>query len=171
MVAGSDPILLSELGDPPRMGLAAIGQLTRRFDLSVDLSSPSPYGGVRAVLLVKNHLLSHIDPVEQPPAASTPRPTRSATADTPPGGHTPAAAPETAEGQPAAGTHAQAHEPAREDELPHRRRRVRTAAPPTPPKPLPPVRTPEEAAAALGALQSGTAAARSAAQTEGNDSR
>ncbi|MFP3992697.1 ATP-binding protein, partial [Streptomyces sp. E11-3] len=76
MVAGSDPILLSELGDPPRMGLAAIGQLTRQFDLSVDLSSPSPYGGVRAVLLVKKHLLSHIDPTEQPPAASAPRSTR-----------------------------------------------------------------------------------------------
>ncbi|MFF7158935.1 ATP-binding protein [Streptomyces sp. NPDC008139] len=81
MVAGTDPILLSDLGDPPRMGLAAIGQLTRRFDLSVDLSSPSPYGGVRAVLLVRKHLLSHIDPVEQPPAASTPRSTRPAVAD------------------------------------------------------------------------------------------
>ncbi|MBD0735186.1 ATP-binding protein, partial [Streptomyces sp. CBMA29] len=81
MVAGTDPILLSDLGDPPRMGLAAIGQLTRRFDLSVDLSSPSPYGGVRAVLLVRKHLLSHIDPVERPPAASTPRSTRPAAAD------------------------------------------------------------------------------------------
>jgi signal transduction histidine kinase len=81
MVAGSDPILLSELGDPPRMGLAAIGQLTRQFDLSVDLSSPSPYGGVRAVLLVKNHLLSHIDPAERPPAASAARSTRPAVAE------------------------------------------------------------------------------------------
>ncbi|WP_006348673.1 ATP-binding protein [Streptomyces sp. SID5473] len=78
MAAGSEPILLSELGDPPRMGLAAIGQLTRQFDLSVDLSSPSPYGGVRAVLLIKSHLLSRIDPVEQPPAASAPRSTRGA---------------------------------------------------------------------------------------------
>ena len=76
MVAGTDPILLSELGDPPRMGLAAIGQLTRQFDLSVDLSTPSPYGGVRAVLLVKNHLLSHIDPVLHPPAASAAPSTR-----------------------------------------------------------------------------------------------
>ncbi|EDY47977.1 sensor histidine kinase [Streptomyces clavuligerus] len=76
MVAGSDPILLSELGDPPRMGLAAIGQLTRQFDLSVDVSSPSPFGGVRAVLLVRNHLLSHIDPAERPPSASAPHSTR-----------------------------------------------------------------------------------------------
>ncbi|MGW0498730.1 ATP-binding protein [Streptomyces sp. NPDC003007] len=76
MVAGSDPILLTELGDPPRMGLAAIGQLTRQFDLSVDLSSPSPYGGVRAVLRIDSHLLTRIDPGELPPAAGAPRSTR-----------------------------------------------------------------------------------------------
>ncbi|MFK8910159.1 ATP-binding protein, partial [Streptomyces sp. YS-3] len=70
MVAGTEAILLAELGDPPRMGLAAIGQLTRQFDLSVDLSSPSPYGGVRAVLLVKSHLLSRIDPAHRRPAAA-----------------------------------------------------------------------------------------------------
>ncbi|MEW2462505.1 ATP-binding protein [Microbacterium sp. NPDC047426] len=80
MVAGSDPILLTELGDPPRMGLAAIGQLTRQFDLSVDVSSPSPYGGVRAVLRVDSHLLTRIDPEELPPAASAPRSTRKAAA-------------------------------------------------------------------------------------------
>ncbi|MER8225448.1 ATP-binding protein [Streptomyces sp. NPDC094143] len=82
MVAGSEPILLTELGDPPRMGLAAVGQLTRQFDLSVDLSSPSPYGGVRAVLRVDSHLLTRIDPEEQPPAAAAPRPTRAARRDT-----------------------------------------------------------------------------------------
>ncbi|MFF5966678.1 ATP-binding protein [Streptomyces collinus] len=78
MVAGSDPILLTELGDPPRMGLAAVGQLTRQFDLSVDLTSPSPYGGVRAVLRVDSRLLTRIDPEELPPAASAPRSTRRA---------------------------------------------------------------------------------------------
>ncbi|WP_230529674.1 ATP-binding protein, partial [Streptomyces violaceus] len=76
MVGSCEPILLTELGDPPRMGLAAIGQLTRQFDLSVDLSSPSPYGGVRAVLRIDRHLLTRIDPEELPPAASAPRSTR-----------------------------------------------------------------------------------------------
>ncbi|WDO05287.1 ATP-binding protein [Streptomyces murinus] len=76
VVAGTDPIMFSDLGDPPRMGLAAIGQLTRQFDLSVDLSTPSPYGGVRAVLLVDKHLLSHIDPALRPAAASTSPSTR-----------------------------------------------------------------------------------------------
>ncbi|MDJ0343757.1 ATP-binding protein [Streptomyces sp. PH10-H1] len=188
MVAGSDPILLSELGDPPRMGLAAIGQLTRKFDLSVDLSTPSPYGGVRAVLLIKNHLLSRIDPVERPPAASTPRSTRPAVAE--PQAATPALAPAPApapavapaDAQPNRAPHRTTHDPAAithepaldGDALPQRRRRARSDAEPVPAaaEPAPPrVRTPEESAAALGALQSGTAAARSALESEGNDPR
>lgn len=187
MVAGRDPILLSELGDPPRMGLAAIGQLTRQFDLSVDLSTPSPYGGVRAVLLVKNHLLSHIDPTERPPAASAPRSTRQAAPAAPP--VPPAPAPEARPVRTPAPvardtapiTHESTPSPAPEgDELPRRRRRVRADDLPaqTPPAHSPsaapehpPARTPEEAAAALGALQSGTAAARSATDAEGNDPR
>lgn len=181
MVAGSEPILLSELGDPPRMGLAAIGQLTRQFDLSVDLSGPSPYGGVRAVLLIKNHLLCSIDPVLVPPSAGAAPSTRQ------PAGHEarpdrerpdeglrqhpavsqgPAAAP-----APAA---APGVPPADGDLLPQRRRHsplqgaqaVRRA-----PAPRIPARSPEESAAALGALQSATNAARQAAATEGNDPR
>ncbi|WP_406304411.1 ATP-binding protein [Streptomyces sp. NBC_00885] len=200
MVAGRDPILLSELGDPPRMGLAAIGQLTRQFDLSVDLSTPSPYGGVRAVLLVKNHLLSHIDPTERPPAASAPRSTRQAAPAAPPAPPAPPApAPEARPARTPAPvardtapiTHESTPAPAPDgDELPRRRRRVRADDLPaqTPPAHSPsahrpsahrpsavpeplPARTPEEAAAALGALQSGTAAARSATDAEGNDPR
>ncbi|MFJ3670611.1 ATP-binding protein [Streptomyces sp. NPDC090106] len=129
LVGCHDPILLTDLGDPPRMGLAAIGRLTRQFDLVVDLSSPSPYGGVRAVLRVESHLLSRIDPEEQPPAASTPRSTR------------------------------RAPEHTVEEPLPQRRRRTRVTAAETPAAEHS-ARRPEEAAAALGALQSGTAAAR-----------
>ncbi|MET9217343.1 ATP-binding protein [Streptomyces sp. NPDC003300] len=207
MVAGTDPILLSDLGDPPRMGLAAIGQLTRRFDLSVDLSSPSPYGGVRAVLLVRKHLLSHIDPVEQPPAASTPRSTRPAVADdgAPDPAHARAGSPadtepgavsasaavrETAAGhqraaetdagpEPDAGPGADSGTGADDtaaEVLPQRRRKARAAhgraaENGTAAAPAAPARTPEEAAAALGALQAGTAAARNAVDTEGNDPR
>ncbi|WP_328676590.1 ATP-binding protein [Streptomyces sp. NBC_00322] len=189
MVAGRDPILLSELGDPPRMGLAAIGQLTRQFDLSVDLSTPSPYGGVRAVLLIKNHLLSHIDPTERPPAASAPRSTRQAAPAAPaapPAPPAPEARPARTPAPVARDTAPITHEstpaPAPDgDELPRRRRRVRAddlpaqspaAHSPSAAQPEPrPARTPEEAAAALGALQSGTAAARSATDAEGNDPR
>ncbi|MFE0426134.1 sensor histidine kinase [Streptomyces sp. NPDC058953] len=240
MVAGTEPILLSELGDPPRMGLAAIGQLTRQFDLSVDLSSPSPYGGVRAVLLVKGHLLSRIDPAERPPAASAPRSTRGGAAEAaaqedsgrhllphahqlpphrtpahrPPAPHptgvhsspaphpapgAPGAVPPPANpaGHPRPGpghvppynsplppADAVTHEPAGPpappphlqpdgDALPRRRRRVRPDEPAAtgaaPARPRPPVRTPEEAAAALGALQAGTAAARNAADPGAHD--
>ncbi|MEU6474196.1 ATP-binding protein [Streptomyces massasporeus] len=242
MVAGTDPILLTELGDPPRMGLAAIGQLTRQFDLSVDVTSPSPYGGVRAVLRVDSHLLTRVDPEELPPAASAPRSTRKAAGGDsgsgsgasrgsdagPPGtpsaprpvpepapaaspqepepaqaapsdGSGPAAAPahpeplpapvpvpvpashdhgygseqDTDDATPAAGHHG----PRESGGLPQRRRRGRAtspggpaaAEPATPPRPASEAapqrrpRRPEESAAALGALQSGTAAARTAA--------
>ncbi|MEV7892420.1 ATP-binding protein [Streptomyces sp. NPDC002817] len=147
-VAGTEPILLTGLGDPPRMGLAAIGQLTRQFDLGVDLSSPSPYGGVRAVLRVESHLLSRIDPVEQPPAVSTPRSTRKVTS-------------EASHGY---GTDDTAALTGHHDELPQRRRRTRAAAPEAPAAEHP-ARSPEDAAASLGALQSGTAAARADSAT------
>ncbi|MET9686630.1 ATP-binding protein [Streptomyces coeruleorubidus] len=205
LVAGSEPILLTELGDPPRMGLAAIGQLTRQFDLSVDLSSPSPYGGVRAVLRVDSHLLTRIDPAELPPAASAPRSTRRAERAVPPlaGGTAPASEPASAIAsngseparasqkpeQPSATTQPtpsddhgygtdqddQAstpapghHGPRDSGGLPQRRRRGRATPPPDAPASAPAPqrrpRRPEESAAALGALQSGTAAARFAAR-------
>ncbi|WP_432118738.1 ATP-binding protein [Streptomyces sp. bgisy032] len=253
LVGGSEPILLTELGDPPRMGLAAIGQLTRQFDLGVDLSSPSPYGGVRAVLRVDSHLLTRIDPEELPPAASAPRSTRRperdaagapraaarSAADGPdpapaspprrPEPATPGPAPESdlapesgpapgpgpapagvaavgepgpdappRESAPASPRHpgarptgpdgerdhdygadqdehvsapAPGHQGPRDSGgLPQRRRRSRAGAPGAPaaadvavPAPRRAPRRPEEAAAALGALQSGSAAARSAA--------
>ncbi|MDN3029113.1 ATP-binding protein [Streptomyces sp. S.PB5] len=143
-VAGTEPILLTDLGDPPRMGLAAIGRLTRQFDLSVDLSSPSPYGGVRAVLRVESRLLSRIDTAERPPAVSAPRSTREVPAEAS-HGYGPADDDPTATGH--------------HDELPRRRRRTRVTAPRTPAAEVP-ARRPEDAAAALGALQSGTAKAR-----------
>ncbi|MFF3208567.1 ATP-binding protein [Streptomyces sp. NPDC002962] len=168
MVAGDDLILLTDLGDPPRMGLAAIGRLTRQFDLGVDVSSASPYGGVRAVLRVDSHLLSRLDPVDRPPAASAPRTTRKAAADRPAPSHaygTESGAAEAAPGH---------HEPSDTDGLPQRRRRTRAAAPEESPARRPahrPARRPEEAAAALGALQSGTAAARAAAENTEPDGR
>ncbi|MGW0472134.1 ATP-binding protein [Streptomyces coeruleorubidus] len=225
LVAGSEPILLTELGDPPRMGLAAIGRLTRQFDLSVDLSSPSPYGGVRAVLRVDSHLLTRIDPAQRPPAASAPRSTRRAERETaggaasshgaepdasaqatpatpaaasaPPGpAREPEPAADTASRKPEQPSTTTATRPTPSDDhgygtdqddqastpapghhgprdsggLPQRRRRSRaTPLPNTPasePAPAPQrrPRRPEESAAALGALQSGTAAARFAAR-------
>ncbi|MGC9539703.1 ATP-binding protein [Streptomyces sp. UG1] len=182
LVAGSEPILLTELGDPPRMGLAAIGQLTRQFDLDVDLSSPSPYGGVRAVLRVDSRLLSRIDPEERPPAASAARSTRPAeraetrhepsvdsVARAEVAGTTHGYGTEHDDASDAASGH---HAPRDTGGLPQRRRRRRTTtASGDTPEPNPPARRPEEAAAALGALQAGTAAARSAAGEPADDDR
>ncbi|MEU3280643.1 ATP-binding protein [Streptomyces antibioticus] len=172
LVAGDDPILLTDLGDPPRMGLAAIGRLTRQFDLGVDLSSTSPYGGVRAVLRIDKHLLSRIDPGERPPAASAAPTTRRPASE------------QTAVPSHAYGTEHGEAEPAGHraasgtDALPQRRRRTRPAVPEpaetaesAAPGPAAehaagagwPARSPRDAAAALGALQSGTAAARAGA--------
>ncbi len=171
LVAGSVPILLTDLGDPPRMGLAAIGQLTRQFDLSVDLSSPSPYGGVRAVLRVDSQLLSEIDPAERPPAASAPRSTRTAARDGASAGSG-AEASTTSHGygadQDDGGAASDAvpghHAPRDAGGLPQRRRRARVAAAARDvPAARPATRRPDRAAAALGALQAGTAAARTAA--------
>ncbi|WP_245726779.1 sensor histidine kinase [Streptomyces longwoodensis] len=176
LVAGDDPILLTDLGDPPRMGLAAIGRLTRQFDLRVDVSSASPYGGVRAVLRVDSHLLSRLDPDEKPPAASAPRTTRRPAparpaAPAPGSGPAPAPAPvpAPAHGYDAERTESEAagHQGPAEDGLPRRRRRTATAAPRPAPAADRPARRPEDAAAALGALQAGTAAARSAAPHPG----
>ncbi|WKE68846.1 ATP-binding protein [Streptomyces sp. WP-1] len=234
VVGGTDPIMFSDLGDPPRMGLAAIGQLTRQFDLSVDLSTPSPYGGVRAVLLVDRHLLSHIDPALRPAAASTSPSTRTGEVPRPeplaeharhakhvqhpgqakhaehvqhPGQvkhaeHTHAPAqpvpdsarqasgldrpapghdrPVSGSERPSPGDDRPTPGPDRPapaaDDLPRRRRRqvspdqaamIRPSAAET----AAPARSPEETAAALGALQSATAAARDAARSEGTAPR
>ncbi|MEU8756998.1 ATP-binding protein [Streptomyces chartreusis] len=232
LVAGSDPILLTELGDPPRMGLAAIGQLTRQFDLSVDLSSPSPYGGVRAVLRVDSHLLCDIDSEERPPAASAPRSTRPTVREENPGTGKPrvpqqekaretrqAAPPESsappafsasttstveaardsrpdpatasptvpsqaaatersadthgygAEHDDATDTVSGHHGPRNTGGLPQRRRRRTRTTPASDdaPAPTPAERRPEQAAAALGALQAGTAAARKASGEPAGD--
>ncbi|WP_046427066.1 sensor histidine kinase [Streptomyces malaysiense] len=207
VVAGTDPIMFSDLGDPPRMGLAAIGQLTRQFDLSVDLSTPSPYGGVRAVLLVDKHLLSHVDPALRPAAASTSPSTRTGEVPRPEplaehAGHTHAPAPQPVAGgsreadthqpvsgttepvsgttEPVSGTTEPAPGPARPEpaagELPRRRRRQvspdqAAMIRPSAAEAAAPARSPEETAAALGALQSATAAARDAARPEGTPPR
>ncbi|MCX5528409.1 ATP-binding protein [Streptomyces bobili] len=174
LVAGDAPILLTDLGDPPRMGLAAIGRLTRQFDLGVDVSSASPYGGVRAVLRVDSHLLSRLDPADRPPAPSAPRTTRRSVPATPAPTHTYGtqdAVPDAPRHHTATDENGNGHgEGDGNDGLPQRRRRRTRPAPAAvpeasaPPAPSRPARRPEEAAAALGALQSGTAAARSGAE-------
>ncbi|WP_406115627.1 ATP-binding protein [Kitasatospora purpeofusca] len=48
---------LNELGETPRLGLAVVGRLSRAYGFQVSLR-PSAYGGVRAVLVVPQELIT-----------------------------------------------------------------------------------------------------------------
>ncbi|CAM5338605.1 histidine kinase OS=Streptomyces violarus OX=67380 GN=FHS41_007287 PE=4 SV=1 [Streptomyces violarus] len=82
LVAGSEPILLTELGDPAAHGTRCHRPAHPAVRSERGPVLPSPYGGVRAVLRVDSHLLTRIDPAELPPAASAPRSTRRAERET-----------------------------------------------------------------------------------------
>ncbi|MGK5499342.1 sensor histidine kinase [Streptomyces sp. URMC 125] len=49
---------LSDLGNPPQFGFPVVAELASRFGFSVDVSSTSPYGGVRAVVRLPEELLT-----------------------------------------------------------------------------------------------------------------
>ncbi|MFF7459537.1 ATP-binding protein [Kitasatospora sp. NPDC008115] len=61
---------VSSLGNPPQFGFAVAGVLSERFGFETSVDSSSPYGGVRAVLLLPHELLTAMP--EQKPAAAAP---------------------------------------------------------------------------------------------------
>ncbi|WP_327319128.1 ATP-binding protein [Streptomyces sp. NBC_01235] len=63
---------VSALGNPPQFGFAVIGVLSERFGFEVSVDSTSPYGGVRAVLLLPHDLLTSAPEQKEPaPVVST----------------------------------------------------------------------------------------------------
>jgi hypothetical protein len=150
MMSGRLPVRLTELGDPPRSGFAAIGRLTRQYGFAVSVDKPAPYGGVRAVVFIPGNLLTVMDEEEQPMSVSAPLPPRAAAPAAP-----------SAPAAPAAPVAAPGH-----DELPRRRRRnpvSATAAPAAPepePEPAEHARTPEQTGATWASFQAGTASGR-----------
>ncbi|QNP69211.1 sensor histidine kinase [Streptomyces roseirectus] len=63
---------VSALGNPPQFGFAVIGVLSERFGFEVSVDSSSPYGGVRAVLLLPHDLLTGAPQQKEPaPVVST----------------------------------------------------------------------------------------------------
>ncbi|QKW21583.1 ATP-binding protein [Kitasatospora sp. NA04385] len=144
LLDGQAEVLLTELGDPPQAGFAVIGLLCRQFGFGCRVE-PSPYGGVRAILRLPADLLTLTDPAA-PLSALAPRPITQS-------------APVFDAG----------------DALPTRKRRTprvpqqdaaspRTQRQDAPsPLPAPATTTPDRARSAWSALQSGTAAGRSAA--------
>ncbi|RKE17952.1 ATP-binding protein [Streptomyces sp. TLI_171] len=116
LVSGADQqdTLLTELGDPPALGLAAIGRLVADHGFQVSIDQVSPYSGVRAVLTIPPHLLTTIDEEEEPISAMAALPAAAPAAPQWPAPAAPnSAAPDDSEGADDSG------------DLPQRRRRPR----------------------------------------------
>ncbi|WP_405010066.1 sensor histidine kinase [Kitasatospora sp. NBC_01539] len=113
LVSGEDQqdTLLTELGDPPALGFAAIGRLVADHGFQVSIDQVSPYSGVRTVLTVPPHLLTTIDEEVEPISAMAPLPAA------------PPAAPQWP--TPAAPNDAPDEAPDEAGDLPQRRRRAR----------------------------------------------
>jgi hypothetical protein len=77
IISGRRLLSLGDLGEVPRTGMPVIGQYVRRHGFRVDLM-PSPYGGVRAIVLVPAELTENLEPAvaaapAPPPAAASSR--------------------------------------------------------------------------------------------------
>ncbi|MFG2574939.1 ATP-binding protein [Streptomyces sp. NPDC048481] len=135
---------VSGLGNPPQFGFAVIGVLSERFGFEVSVDSTSPYGGVRAVLLLPHDLLTNA-PEQKEPAPVVP-----------------AAQAAPAGGGPENGLTASTTS----DGLPRRRRKRPMAIVPGSASTAPgPSRSGAETAAIMGAFQRGTRSGR-ASQTD-----
>jgi len=149
-LAGGGTLEVSRLGEVPQLGLAAVGRLAEQYGFRVTLSSaPSPYGGVRVVVLLPNALLTEPLPTGAPapaggPASPVQRPVQERVRPQP---GPPAALPRR--------TNRRTADPAP-------RQTAADAAPA-------PSRSAREAQAFMALFQAGTASGRSAAQQHRND--
>jgi hypothetical protein len=108
---------LADLGEIPQTGLAVVGHYARSHGFGVDLM-PSPYGGVRAVVLVPAEMLETLEPPgsvngDQPgrrrsPRPRTPEPDRDQAAQSSPAASAAAAAQINGDSPPGAPTPAEA---------------------------------------------------------------
>ncbi|MER7845439.1 sensor histidine kinase [Kitasatospora sp. NPDC096077] len=190
-LAGGSSLEVSRLGEVPQLGLAAVGRLAESYGFRVTLSSaPSPYGGVRVVLLLPNALLTEPLPPTVPglgpddraftggraftddPAFSDGR----AFTDDPAFPDDPAFHPDpraaAAAGHPLVEPPPTGRPAAADDTPPplprrsHRRDRAKRPAHAAPPPPEPPYRSALDAQAFMAMFQAGTASGRSAARAQ-----
>ncbi|MFD8569592.1 ATP-binding protein [Streptomyces sp. NPDC059639] len=68
LLSSGSAVSVSELGNPPKFGFAVIGALCARFGFTVAIDGASPYGGVRAVVMVPKELLTDMPEPRQPSA-------------------------------------------------------------------------------------------------------
>ncbi|MGW0826055.1 ATP-binding protein [Streptomyces sp. NPDC002845] len=190
LLTGRRTVDVTRLDDPPQFGFAVIGVLARRYGFSVSVDTRSPYGGVRAVVLLPSALLTHADTTAAAPQPPAPRPAadlapappletapRPAEAEgTTPRAPRPAADPASAPAPPSKTPPPETPPRPAEAEgttvggLPKRRRRTPepkpAAAQQAPPEAdRAPVRSPEENARRMGAFARGTRFGREAGRT------
>ncbi|MCX5143915.1 ATP-binding protein [Streptomyces sp. NBC_00338] len=138
LLSSGSAVSVAELGNPPAFGFAVIGALSARFGFTVAIDSTSPYGGVRAVVMVPKELLTEM------PEPKTPTTTQEVNA-----------AAESRDSAPAAA----------EGGLPRRRNKRGMALVPDSGRrsdEAPPARSAEARVAAMGAFQRGTLSGRGA---------
>ncbi|MEV7794723.1 ATP-binding protein [Streptomyces sp. NPDC087512] len=127
------------LGNPPQFGFAVIGLLCERFGFEASVDSSSPYGGVRAVVLLPHDLLTAM-PEKKMPVQPGQGPARPVLDGGPEAALTPS---ETSDGLPR-----------------RRRKRPMAIVPGTASAPRPASRSESEQAQIMGAFQRGTRSGR-----------
>jgi len=70
VLSGARAVDVTQLGNPPKIGFSVIGALSRRYGFRVTVDF-SPYGGVRAVVLLPSELLTRPDTKELPATPPT----------------------------------------------------------------------------------------------------
>ncbi|MEU9483509.1 ATP-binding protein [Streptomyces decoyicus] len=172
LLSSENAASVSSLGNPPQFGFTVIGVLAARYGFSVSVDSTSPYGGVRAVVLLPDDLLTSLHEPEESPAvaASAPLPPENPPGHPASGGPAPVpaapgypAAAHPAASAPPLGQPAPAH-PVPETTaggLPKRRRRGAISIVPTENESAEtPARDSARAASVMGAFQRGTQSGR-----------
>ncbi|MGV9247175.1 ATP-binding protein [Streptomyces sp. NPDC003710] len=149
------PVSITSLGNPPRVGFAVAGVLAARYGFKVSVDSVSPYGGVRAVILLPESLLTHDAP--EPDFASDSQAARDTEASAPGPRVGPARSPVPIVGTTAGG-------------LPRRRRAAAVVPQPTSSPELEPEpeHDGEVTASRIGAFARGTLLGRDTTTTEGS---
>ncbi|GAA2594374.1 ATP-binding protein [Streptomyces tubercidicus] len=170
LLSSENAASVSSLGNPPQFGFTVMGVLAARYGFTVSVDSTSPYGGVRAVVLLPDDLLTSLHEPEESPAvaASAPLPPENAP------GHSAYGAPAPAPpGYPAAGSPAPVPAPLGQPSgarpisettaggLPKRRRRGAISIVPTESESTEtPARDSAKTASVMGAFQRGTQSGR-----------
>lgn len=170
LLSSENAASVSSLGNPPQFGFTVMGVLAARYGFSVSVDSTSPYGGVRAVVLLPDDLLTSLHQPEESPAvaASAPLPPESS-----PGQPAYGAPAQPASGYRTAGSPAPAPAPVGQPAgarpvaettaggLPKRRRRGAISIVPTESESSEtPARDSARAASVMGAFQRGTQSGR-----------